>query len=337
MQNEQFIRYKALDRCFRDVDGRCTIDDLIDACSKAVRNHRFDSEITVARRTVEKDIEEFRHRYGVKFAKLPPYGRKMRYQYEDTNFTIMNELLSDVALEKEILDNVLDYLALYEDVPQYKWLYLLLQQRANGIQSDQTQAIEFQNNPDLMGMEHFGELLDAIVKQRPLVIRYQKFGADPVEKRVHPYQLKQYNDRWFLIAHEEGPYTLSNYPLDRIKGISVLDVPFQPCKVDLTEYFEDNIGVSVNESDPVEEVLIRIYDEKTYDYIETKPLHGSQRLVHNLCDADTKFIKLKVRVNYELMSKILAFGSAVEVIAPEGLRERIKMNVEGMFERYISY
>ena len=333
MNNDQFVRYKALDRCFRDYYGRYTIMDLVDVCSKAVRDFHGDEDRSVARRTIEKDIEDLKLRYDIKLVDNIRIGHKKIYKYEDPSFSLMKKLLSDGELEQMLLQNVLDTLTLYEDVPHYKWLYMFLQQRANGIKADENQVIEFQNNPDLLGMEHFDELLSAILKHQPILLEYKPYNKESIFVKLHPYLLKQYNDRWFLIGLTDGYSNLSNFAIDRILYVRSVDIPFQPAGLDLVEYFDEVVGVSRDEHKPIEDVLIRI-SRKRFPYIDSKPIHNSQTLIHELCDDENCVIRLRVQVSRELEAIILSLGSDAEVLSPVSLREEIKQKISVLYEKY---
>ena len=334
MNNDQFIRYKALDRCFRNEYGSFDIDDLIEVCTNAVRNYHADPERNpVSRRTIEKDLQDMKDYYNVKFREKLKRGKKKLYKYEDTTYSLMQELLNQGSLEKWLLDGVLNTLSLYDDVPQYKWLYLFLQQRANGIKSNETQAIEFQNNPDLLGMEHFNVILNAIINKHTLEIEYKPYHKDTSIITVFPYLLKQYNDRWFMICRKKGYYSLSNCAIDRIQSVKEIDMPFLDPDVDFEDYFKDVIGVSKDPNSPVEDIFLRISNSR-YPYIESKPFQGDQKLIHALCDDNTKVIKLHLQINNELVAQILSFGSDIEVLAPDHFRRQIKQQVDDMLKKY---
>lgn len=333
MNKDQFVRYKALDRCFR-VNPPCyDKEGLLEACCKAIQHFHCDPDRKVKLRTIELDLQELKSRYGIKLCENIRLGRKKLYQYEDTSFSLMKKLLADGELEQMLLQNVLETLELYEDVPQYRWLKLFLQQQMNGKRAEDTQAIEFQNNPDLLGMEHFDTLLDSILRHQTLSLEYQKYHGVPKTYQVHPYLLKQFNDRWFLIARTEGYPNISNYAIDRIKKISPSSIPYQSAGIDLKEYFEEVVGVTRDERKPIEEVIIRITRSR-YPYLETKPLHASQTPLRAQWDDENCVIRLKVQISNELEAKILSLGSDAEVLAPECLRNAIKQKIELLFNKY---
>lgn len=97
---------------------------------------------------------------------------------------------------------------------------------------------------------------------------------------VHPYYLKQYNNRWFLFGiTEQDKNNLINLPLDRIGSIEVVDIPYIPnTKFNFEEYFEDVVGVSVPREGEPEKVVLK-FDKRQYPYIITKPLHPSQAIL----------------------------------------------------------
>jgi predicted DNA-binding transcriptional regulator YafY len=62
------------------------------------------------------------------------------------------------------------------------------------------------------------------------------------------------------------------------------------------------------------------------------PLHLSQRIVKE--SEDYTVISINVKVNKELESLILSFGSDVEVISPQSFRERIADKIKLMNQKY---
>ncbi len=335
MNNDQFVRYKALDRCLRAYLGKYDMDALIKECTNAVCSFHCDYDKKVSRSTVEHDLTDLKLRYDIKLRGNYYEGRKKLYQYEDTSFSLMQKLLADGELEQMMLQNILDTLSLYDDIPQYKWLYLFIQQRIQGIKAEATQAIEFQNNPDLLGMENFDKLLDAILRRQPLALQYQPYRHDARECVIHPYLLKQFNDRWFLIARTDGYDTLSNFAIDRIKAVDIADIPYQPVGLDLEEYFAPVVGVSRDIRKDVEFVLIRIASRR-YPYIESKPIHWSQTEIKEMRDETSYVVKLHVQINNELEAKILSLGNEAEVLSPPEFRERIMQKIDDLYQKYHS-
>ena len=169
-------------------------------------------------------------------------------------------------------------------------------------------------------------LFNAIRKKTTVELRYQSFRmADPQTLIVHPYYLKQYNNRWFLFCCNGDHTNLSNYPLDRILSVKLAHVPYRETDIDFDEYFADVIGVTKREGQEAEKVLLR-FPKNEYPYVATKPWHGSQKKVDE--DERSVTIALDVVINYELEQKILSWGDYVEVLQPQTLRDTIGHRLE---------
>lgn len=74
----------------------------------------------------------------------------------------------------------------------------------------------------MRGIENLGMLYNAIVYKKVLQIQYKSFNSEvPYDVIIHPYHLKQYNNRWFLFGY--NPYNKKadwNLALDRIVNIN---------------------------------------------------------------------------------------------------------------------
>lgn len=332
MNKIQLIRYKVLDRCFKNPVGCFGISELIDQCSKALSYERA-TDIIVSERTIREDIRDIQERYGAIFDVKHRDGHKKLYRYEDIEFSIMPQIIPELSGEQKMLQQVLEALSEFEEVPQYQWLRSFIEQRLNGMDTNGQNAIGFQNNPDLIGMEHFSVLLGAILAKQPLSIVYKPYKGSDREYVTHPYYLKQYNNRWFLVCQIEGQSRLSILSIDRIISVETKHIEYKSTDIDLETYFDDVIGVTKDERGLVEDVLIKISHQR-YPYIRTKPLHYTQKEVHAMKDEEGVVIKIQVRINKELEAAILELGSDAVVIKPETLRASIFNKISALFTKY---
>ena len=64
---------------------------------------------------------------------------------------------------------------------------------------------------------------------------------------VHPWYIKQYNNRWFLMAYDAETDRITNFALDRIQELQVEEsVAFIPnMEIDFEHYFDDVFGVTI--------------------------------------------------------------------------------------------
>jgi predicted DNA-binding transcriptional regulator YafY len=165
------------------------------------------------------------------------------------------------------------------------------------------------------------------ITKRALRVEYQSFKhTEPSTFVIHPHYLKQYNSRWFLFGHNQDQDALNNLALDRIIAVTETGREYIENKsINFNEYFDDVIGVTVDDTKPVEKILLKI-DRQLWPYIETKPIHGSQK--HKETTDDYIMIELNVQVNYELVSTIFSLGEGVCVIDPLKLRNELKQKVD---------
>jgi len=322
------IRYKVLDNCFRNSGRRYFIDDLIKECDKVLLE--IDSESKgISRRQIFDDITfmESKEGWSIELSRLKD-GKKVFYRYVDTSFSINNMPLNELEINQ--LKSALDILSQFKGMPQFGWVNELVPKLKQGITSevDSRVIMEFDSNEYLKGIEHLGVLYNSIYYKKVLTVFYQPFeNDDPFEIVMHPYFLKQYNNRWFLFGYnpENDKYNW-NLAIDRIVSIKEIKEEYhENDKINWLDYFEDIIGVTKPVDASLENVVLHFFG-RTGKYMESKPLHGSQK--SNWIDDQTLEVKLQLIVNYELERLILSYADSVKVIEPINLASLIKSRLE---------
>lgn len=318
------IRYRILDKCFRNHRKRFYIDDLVQACNDELATYDGSS---VSKRQVLDDMAFMESDAGGSIdLERCRDGHKIYYRYRDPDFSIMNLPMSQS--EADQLSDTIQMLSRFKGLPQFTWMDETLVRLKDSFQLDGTVSgsVAFAQNPDLKGIEFFSELFDAIVKKEVVTIHYHRFGKPFRSRIIHPYQLRQYNNRWFLIGLEERllpRIPLAIVPLDRIDSFRVRenDVYQEYTGMDFDEYFYDIVGVSLNpEGHKTKVVILSRYPAA--NYIETKPLHPSQRILEKGVDG-VKF-QWDVIPNYELETQLLAYADQCEVLEPQSLRDSLR-------------
>jgi predicted DNA-binding transcriptional regulator YafY len=327
------IRYHALDQCFSNPGRKYFIDDLIDACNKAIYEYTGMPE-GIKRRQIFDDIKfmESEQGWSIPLDKIRD-GKRVYYKYSDKNFSIKKQAINES--EANQLKETLSILSRFKGMPQFDWMEELLIRIESTfkLKSTVNPIIGFEQNPYLKGLNFFTELFNAIHYKKALNACYQSFKQDkPVELCLHPYYLKQYNNRWFLFGLNESTNSISNLALDRIIKIKENGKKFVENKsIDFEEYFYDVVGVTVIENQKPIKVLLQI-SKQLFPYIESKPLHGSQKIKER--NSKSAVIELSLQMNYEFISLIFSFGEGITVIEPEELKTIIKTKAEKVFENY---
>jgi len=171
------------------------------------------------------------------------------------------------------------------------------------------------------------------VKKCAVELCYQSFKARSANTFVfHPCGLKEYRNRWFVLGIRKRNTPILNLALDRIMSIGECHVKYVlPAGFDISGYFHDVIGVSVNPGESTERVLLHA-DHETAPYIATKPIHHSQKVEESVSSG--VIFSLQVQLNFELEREILGFGDRIKVLAPEKLKRRIRDIITQALDQY---
>ena len=327
------IRYKILDSCFRNPGKKYFIDTLIEECEKVLLEIDPDSN-GISRRQIFDDINFMKSIDGwdIELDSLRE-GKKVYYRYKDTSFSINNMPFNEFVIGQ--LKTTLDILAQFKGMPQFEWINELIVKLRQGIAAEENETIiEFDSNQYLKGIEHLGTLHNAIYYKKILEILYHPFENEkPNTFLIHPYYLKQYNNRWFLFGYNpENEKSNWNLALDRMVTIKEVTGKFKKNKeIKWAEYFEDIIGVTKADDGELEDITLHFYG-KTIFYVESKPIHGSQK--SKRIDNNTLEVKLNLIVNYELERLIISYADSVKVLSPKTLRKAIKTRIQNTFKLY---
>lgn len=319
-----FIRYKILDSCFRNPYKKFTKELLLEFLNDKLIELFDDESHCIKLRQMQDDIAFMKSSEGWGIELAEDFdGKKRIFRYEDLNFSINNAPLNELELNE--FQSAIQVLSQFEGIPQFEGIQEIIAKLRYDLQSDKKSQpfIGFETNQDLKGMQHFSLLYNSVQKQIPLKINYQDFKAEqPYSFILHPYYLKQYNNRWFLFGlHEESMKTDWNVAIDRIISVETISVKFIfNNSINWQDYFSDMIGVSKPVDGHIEEIVLH-FNQLTGKYMENKPLHETQK--HKWLNPDTLEVKIKVIPNYELERLILSYGESVTVVSPISLKETI--------------
>ncbi|MBP5477159.1 MAG: WYL domain-containing protein [Paludibacteraceae bacterium] len=325
------VRYRAIDKCLRSRHGRYGWEELAQACSDALYD-AFSEKMTVSRRQIFLDLNHMESNAGYRaIIKRARDGKRTYYSYEDPDFSIEKTPISPEEMDR--LKETILMLNRFKGMPHFEWMEELLSKLEDKfrLKSSEDSVIGFEQNLDLKGLENITPLFEAIVNKQVLNIRYKSFKKNkPVTCEVHPYYLKQYNNRWFLFGWNTEFGAITNFALDRIEAVSPMLGEYRPKpeNLDFGEYFDDVVGVTIPQGKKIEHIVMRVAPDR-YPYIKNKPLHPSQ---HNY-DKEYR-ISIDVIPNNELIALLLSFGSQLEVLEPQSVREMMREHVKTLNKFY---
>lgn len=319
------LRYQVLDRCFRNTGRGYTLDDLLEACNEALYQYSG-KEDGIHRRQLQKDIQFMESEQGwsvpLERIRFGEKNQKMYLRYEDPAFSINNQPLNQT--EAAQLKAALFVLSRFTGTPQFEWVQEIIPviESRLGLVGMGEKVIAFDSNVDAAGLQHLQPLFNAIMNKVVLNITYRDFkSGNPFEFGFHPYYLKQYNNRWFVFGlNAQNGNAAWNLALDRIQEIVQTTDVYLDTNIDWEDYFYDIVGVTKPEEAEVEKVVLHFNREQA-PYVETKPLHPSQKSKWN---GEKLEVQLQLIINFEFVRLLLSFGERVVVVEPASLREEIK-------------
>ncbi|WP_165779325.1 helix-turn-helix transcriptional regulator [Brumimicrobium salinarum] len=324
-------RYQTLDKCLRNFSKRYYFDDLLNAVNEVLFESNPNS-MGIKVRQLRSDLSYMKSEAGFN-APIETIrdGKKAYYRYEDVNFSINKIPFRDDEIDK--LQGAMQLLNRFKGAPQFEWLNQVsaVLEDKFGVQQGNDPVIGFDSSTDYSGYEHIGDIFKAIINKQVLKIDYQPFGKGVISYNFHPYYLKQYNNRWFVLGlNDETNVSTWTVPLDRIMKFEAVGVDYIQNETDWIDYFDEIIGVTRPYNKELEVVKL-LFTPDQAPYVQTKPLHGLQR---NKLTDDGLLVTLELIPNYELERLILSYGSTVKVIEPKELKEKIELELKKAYSKY---
>lgn len=173
------------------------------------------------------------------------------------------------------------------------------------------------------GSEHLNGLLHAIKNRLQIQFLYKKYWENSAEiRKAEPYALKEFKNRWYLLAIDTNIGEIRTFALDRLTGLTVTNLKFQnKSTLNVDEFFKDCFGIIAPTGQESQEVILS-FDAFQGKYIKSLPLHETQEV---LIDSSMEVqVKLTVYLTFDFIMEILAHGDKVKVIEPANLIEKIK-------------
>ncbi len=315
-------RYKLIDaRITMKQKKAPSLQDLVEYVSEKL-------EIETSSSTIQKDIYAMRFDSGLGFFAPIEFDRKLKaYIYTDPFYSINKIAVSPEDLQG--LELAIGILEQFKDVPAIKLFDDAINKIATSIKyniehSAPSKILYLDRPKRYTGIEFLNDIVEAIRNKNVLKIQYKSFVKKEIKKHtVHPYFVKEYNGRMYLIGkdiHPTKPAKFLTFSFDRMNQIVKLNQTFNEEHVDTDNYFNSTIGVTKTDKNP-EKIILQI-DSLQKNYILSQPLHHSQKILK-----ETKkylLIELNVVINYELTSLLLSFKNNVKVIKPQSLVREIK-------------
>jgi predicted DNA-binding transcriptional regulator YafY len=287
----------------------------------------------VSRRTIQADLQLMRSDKLGYNAPIVVIDKKY-YIYNDPHYSITNIPLTDQDLCR--LTEVVETLKQFRGFSHFQEVAVMVQKLEDKVYTAKTKqrsVIDFEKNEHVSGLQYLETIYQAIVSKKVLQLEYQSFKAKQAHSFfLHPYLLKEYRNRWFVLGIKKQSQPVLTLALDRIKSVAACDELYiENSQLDPANFYKHVIGVTVSENLRPQEVKLYV-DCSNAPYILTKPLHHSQKVLEQT--EAGMVISICVQLNYELEREILGFGKCMKVLSPEKLQLRIQERLRKSADLY---
>lgn len=247
----------------------------------------------ISKRTIERDLGVIGEVFHMYFT----YDRKTGgYVSTDTNLTSLTDRYNELLLNFDLINEL-------DNCPNLR-----------------TYVLAEHHRP--AGCVYMTDLVKAIKFSHPITFDYTLYRKDNfvITKHVLPHYLKESNNRWYLLAFEEG--ILKTFGIERINNLFISnDETFErQMNIDVNELFKDCYGIWNQENIPVEYIEL-CYDAIDGRFLKSVPLHHSQKI---LIDNENEFrISLRLKITNDFVMELLSRSRSLTIIKPQHLREHV--------------
>ena len=200
-------------------------------------------------------------------------------------------------------------------------------------QFDENHYIEWERPEEFLGKEWFDLILQSIIERNSLEITYQAYANEPKQHLVSPYMIKEYRNRFYLIARKnEDPSEIRSFGFDRIQLVKESNEKYLSTQdFDSKDFFKYSMGITrkMNEAPLKLTLKVNAFDA---NYVLSDPWHTTQKIVEQT--DEYLIFSIEVYESNELDLKIRSYGAEIEVLTPESYRQKMKATAKRVLGIY---
>ena len=300
-------------------------------------------EYGVSRRTILRDMEFLRDRYG---APLEYDKERKGYYYSDPTFVIQSVLLTEGDLFT--ISTVMPLLEQYRNTP-LEGSFRSIMSKVSELMPDTISVDTSFLNKDIAFITEplpkidesvFFAIFRAVKGFETVTFGYRSSGGTEFKQRTFDcYRVLCKKGSWYVIGFDHDaaddasstPGAIRVYALSRIRDVQFPGGRFSvPEGFELNRHVDLSFGVWNNPEPPAEDELV--FSPRLANYITEREWHRDQSVERN----EDGSVTLKFRSNQKQMvfSWVLGFASAVRVVRPDSLRDEIKAEIARMARLY---
>lgn len=296
-RKEALIRYKHIVNKIRKKPS--SFNEIASYLERQSELENYD--FTISKRTFKRDTEDI----------LSLYSIEIKYNFTDKVYYIDDE--GNPAKSDRLLEafDTLYVLNMTEDLSNYIHL----------------ERIKPKGTDNLYGLIH------AIKNKLQIRFNYEKYWENSITSRtVEPYCLKEFKNRWYLIAKDSNGKNPKTFALDRMTDLEITSTKFiVPASFDMYELFRYCYGIITPTDQQPEEVVLS-FDPDQGKYIKSLPLHETQEII---VDNEVELrIKLKMFITHDFVMELLSYSNNVKILQPAHLASRLKEEYQKAWKQY---
>lgn len=345
-------------------NNKKTIINILDILKKYTdENHRLSQkeiaeilkneyDMTIDRKSVKRNLSNLLEIYGDKIA----HSESIRMVHnKKTGKLEESYMLSDFYLKRDFSDAelrlLIDSLLFSKHIPysDCKDLIKKLEGLSNKYFKSKVKHICTlpQNKPANKQLFYtIGILDEAISKEKQVKFKYCFYGSDkklhpkldsngnPKEYIINPYQIVATNGRYYLICNNDKYDNLSNYRVDRITDIELLDTLAKPKRevkgaeygFDLSKHMKEHIYMFAGKSITTQFIAEKYIISDILDYF------GEEVKFSN--ETEDKITVTATVNEHDMRLWALQYALQVKVISPQRLVDDIKSDIMKAVEQY---
>ncbi len=258
--------------------------------------------IGFSKRTLQRDIREIRNIFGIdiEYSTSAKGYFISQSETENTNFQRMIEAF-DMFNSLNLAQDLTPFIHLEKRKPQ--------------------------------GTENLYGLLHAIKNKLQIKFSYQKFWEEEItERTTEPYSLKEFKNRWYLLAKDNKEGNIKSFALDRLSNLEISKRKFEfPKTYNIEESYRYCFGIISPDDEEPQEIILS-YNAFQGKYIKSLPLHETQQVL--IDNKNELQIKLKLYITHDFIMELLSFGDNMKVIKPQSLITEIKQAYQNALKQY---
>ncbi len=259
LNKNAYLRYQVIDECLTKRSMKYPSPEKLLEQIERILDQRISKE------TLQKDIRDMKKSSYLGFDAPIKYSRSHNgYYYEDSNYTIKKfpvdyeeKESAEFALALLNQSGSLPYLNRFKNFVERA---LTFSKVGDQLQEDLSRYIQFEEPVTVEGLQWIEPLVDAIQLNHVVEIVYTSIrGKKTKERALHPYLLKEYDDRWYVYGFDERSEEERIFGLDRIQSLELNEQKdYRYFKGNRKDVFKHTIGVSRFVGEP-EEIELKFF------------------------------------------------------------------------------